>query len=218
MILPMAGSVAKYVAQQTDTIYSYRVTIGIVFLSEAYVSVKHALLALLEPGPSSAYRLKKEFDLTTNSAWPLNVGQVSTTLRRLERDGLVAEDGADEPSRWLLTDAGRDALALWWSTPVLRLRDGRDELVIKISLALGAKVDLTGLIQRQRSATQGYLHDLNRALRTVPDDEPTARLILLNHVFASEAELRWLSTVEAAMARQAHRLRVADRSQPHVRA
>ncbi|RRD45910.1 PadR family transcriptional regulator [Tessaracoccus sp. OH4464_COT-324] len=166
------------------------------------MSVKHALLALLAREQMSAYRLKKAFDASTNQTWPLNVGQVSTTLRRLERDGLVAEEGDVEPVRWVITPAGREELRAWWATPVVRLRESRDELVIKFALASADPgVDFRRLIARQRTATQGTLHDLTRALRTVSDDEQTARLVLLNHIFSCEAELRWLAALEASGAR-----------------
>ena len=59
------------------------------------MSVKQALLALLEQEPMYGYQLRTEFEARTGSAWPLNVGQVYTTLTRLERDGLVEPAGAD---------------------------------------------------------------------------------------------------------------------------
>ncbi|SDN58710.1 Transcriptional regulator PadR-like family protein [Actinomyces ruminicola] len=53
------------------------------------MSVKHALLALLARGPAGTYQLRKDFESATGTTWPLNIGQVATTLARLERDGLV---------------------------------------------------------------------------------------------------------------------------------
>ena len=53
------------------------------------MSVPHALLALLSEGPKYGLRLQSEFESRTGEVWPLNVGQVYTTLQRLERDGLV---------------------------------------------------------------------------------------------------------------------------------
>ena len=74
------------------------------------MSIRHGLLALLERGPSHGYQLRAEFDAATGATWPLNVGQVYTTLDRLERDGLVAQDGepdADGRIAYRITDAGR---------------------------------------------------------------------------------------------------------------
>ena len=55
--------------------------------------VKNGLLALLERGPMYGYQLRAEFEASTGATWPLNVGQVYTTLSRLERDGLVEPVG-----------------------------------------------------------------------------------------------------------------------------
>jgi DNA-binding PadR family transcriptional regulator len=63
------------------------------------VSVRNALLALLEQGPRYGYQLRAEFEHRTGGTWPLNVGQVYTTLARLERDGLVEGRGADGEGR-----------------------------------------------------------------------------------------------------------------------
>ena len=51
------------------------------------MSVRHALLALLSEGPKYGLQLRDEFEQRTGEVWPLNVGQVYTTLQRLERDG-----------------------------------------------------------------------------------------------------------------------------------
>ena len=53
------------------------------------MSIRQAMLALLEPGPMYGYQLRAEFEQRTGATWPLNVGQVYSTLSRLERDGLV---------------------------------------------------------------------------------------------------------------------------------
>ncbi|WP_306369257.1 PadR family transcriptional regulator [Nocardiopsis sp. CC223A] len=171
--------------------------------------VKYGLLALLSRGPGTAYQLKKDFDLTTGRTWPLNIGQVSTTLRRLERDGLLERDGgsagdaAAEP--WHLTAAGRDELARWWLSPVSRRHQGRDELMVKLALAVAVPdVDVAALVQRQRSAMQRLLHDVTRARRAVEPGDLTARLVLDHHIFTTEAELRWLDAVEGEVARAGH--------------
>ena len=64
------------------------------------MSVPHALLALLSEEPKYGLRLQNEFEARTGEVWPLNVGQVYTTLQRLERDGLVEADaGGGSPRR-----------------------------------------------------------------------------------------------------------------------
>src|SRR2546429_644338 len=84
------------------------------------MSVRHALLALLSEGPKYGLQLRQEFEAKTGEVWPLNVGQVYTTLQRLERDGLVESDDAesDGPQKgFRITPAGQGELMEWLRTP-----------------------------------------------------------------------------------------------------
>jgi DNA-binding PadR family transcriptional regulator len=173
------------------------------------MSVRQALLALLEQGPMYGYQLRSEFERRTGSTWPLNIGQVYTTLTRLERDGLVAEDGADGEGHvvYRVTDSGRDEVATWFTTPVERTQPPRDELAIKLALAVTVPgVDVGTVIQQQRSATIGALQDYTRLKRGRPanPDDPADMawsLVLDSLVFAAEAEVRWLDHCEARLRR-----------------
>jgi DNA-binding PadR family transcriptional regulator len=173
------------------------------------MSVRQALLALLEQGPMYGYQLRTEFERRTGSTWPLNVGQVYTTLTRLERDGLVAESGDDGEGHviYRLTDAGRDEVATWFTTPVERTQPPRDELAIKLALAVTVPgVDVGTVIQQQRSATIAALQDYTRLKRARPSglQDPTDMawsLVLESLVFAAEAEVRWLDHCEARLRR-----------------
>lgn len=172
------------------------------------MSIKHALLALLSQGPSTTYALRRDFEASTGASWPLNVGQVHTTLQRLERDGLVVRLEPDEGSEpFEITRAGRDELAAWWQTPVQRLQPAREELVIKLAMAVAVhNADVADIIQRQRTATMRALHDFTRLKGEPPSDarhtEPLVwALVLENHIFQAEAELRWLDQIEGTVAR-----------------
>src|SRR5689334_18386197 len=104
------------------------------------MSIRHALLALLTEGPKYGLQLRQEFEARTGEVWPLNVGQVYTTLQRLERDGLVeSDDGTDDgPQRsFRITEPGREELASWLRTPPDLSSPPRDELVIKVLVAMG---------------------------------------------------------------------------------
>ncbi|WP_205472629.1 PadR family transcriptional regulator [Nocardioides sp. SYSU D00038] len=169
------------------------------------MSVRFALLALLEQGPKYGYQLRSEFEQRTGSTWPLNVGQVYTTLTRLERDGLVEGAGSDEQGHvvYRVTDAGRDEVATWFTTPVARTQPPRDELAIKLALAVTVPgVDVGTVIQQQRSATIRALQDYTRLKRQEPLDLAWS-LVLESLVFAAEAEVRWLDHCEARVRRAA---------------
>ncbi|MDO5629325.1 MAG: PadR family transcriptional regulator [Mobilicoccus sp.] len=179
------------------------------------MSVKHGLLALLLDGPSYGAALRWAFEERTAGSWPLNVGQVYTTLGRLERDGLVqADSGPDEEGRirYRITDAGRADVVTWWSSAVPRDVTPRDELAIKLALAVTMPdVDVAALVHVQRTATLAQIRALTRqkadltsalATGTQPSrsaDERTilARLLVVeNLIHAAEAEATWLDHVE----------------------
>lgn len=173
------------------------------------MSVKQALLALLEQEPMYGYQLRVAFEQRTGSTWPLNVGQVYTTLTRLERDGLVEGAGTDADGHafYRITDRGRDEVATWFTTPVSRTQPPRDELAIKLALAVTVPgVDVGAVIQQQRSATMAALQDYTRLKRgQSPAGEPLPdlawSLVLDSLVFAAEAEIRWLDHCEARLRR-----------------
>ena len=183
------------------------------------MSVRLGLLALLAEGEKYGAQLRAEFEERTGGTWPLNVGQVYTTLDRAVRDGLAeqaTEPGAEGRIAYRLTDAGRTELAAWWKTPVDRTSIPRDELAIKLALAVTAPgVDVRAVVQSQRTATMRHLRDLTRLKRdalgrsegtaegAVPDHGLAWLLVLESLVFTAEAEVRWLDHVESVLARRA---------------
>jgi len=183
------------------------------------MSIRRGLLALLAQEPMYGAQLRSEFESRTGGTWPLNVGQVYTTLARLERDGLVeAAGGADDEGRinYRLTDQGRAEVQRWWKAPVDRGDTPRDELVIKLALAVTVPgVDVQRIVQTQRTATLRHLQDLTKLKRATsgeaggrgPDqrNELAWLLVLDNLVYAAEAEIRWLDHVESRLARVATR-------------
>jgi len=167
------------------------------------VSVRHSLLALLEQGPMHGYGLKSEFEAATGQLWPLNDGQVYTTLTRLERDGLVAADTETDGQRsYRLTAAGREELDAWFSQAVRRDLVPRQELAIKLIFAVRSpSADVHQVIQRQRAATMRSLQELTRLKGDGGVGDDLAWTLTLDGLlFQGEAEVRWLDLCEARLA------------------
>jgi DNA-binding PadR family transcriptional regulator len=167
------------------------------------VSVRHGLLALLAEGPSYGYQLRTRLETRTGGTWPLNIGQVYTTLSRLERDGLVASVETDGQATYEITAAGRAAVAAWFAAPVERSAPARDELAIKLALAVGSPMaDVRQVVQVQRSATMRAMQELTRLKARADADADLAWTLVLDAlVFQAEAEIRWLDHCEARVAR-----------------
>ncbi|ROO83311.1 DNA-binding PadR family transcriptional regulator [Actinocorallia herbida] len=164
------------------------------------MSIRHGLLALLARGPRYGYQLRAEFESATGGAWPLNVGQVYTTLGRLERDGLIEQGEADAEGRqcYAVTEAGRGEAVRWFAAPITRADRPRDELVVKLALALaGSGVDVRAVVQVQRAATLAAMRDLTRRKLTAAD--PAQALVLDAQIFQAEAEIRWLDHCERTL-------------------
>lgn len=164
------------------------------------MGVREALLALLREGPAHGYQLKAAFETATARVWPLNVGQVYTTLERLERDGLVRADGSDGQRSYAITDDGADELGAWWHTAPLDEPPPRDELMVKVLLAVAVDHDLAlEVIDTQRSALLTLLQQRRRSQSRRPPrgvDELVDRLVTDALLVRAEADLRWLDLCE----------------------
>ena len=170
------------------------------------MSIRHGLLALLDSGSKYGYQLRAEFEQATGATWPLNVGQVYTTLARLERDGFAAGAGADDEGRirYGITAAGRAELRRWFDSPVDRQTRPRDELAIKLALALTLQgADVSAIVQTQRTATIRSLQEYTRLKRDADDGELSWLLVVDSMIFQAEAEIRWLDHCEARLVRTA---------------
>jgi DNA-binding PadR family transcriptional regulator len=170
------------------------------------MTVRHSLLAILAQHPAHGYGLKSSFEESTAGAWPLNVGQVYTTLARLERDGLVQAEATSDDARqsWRITRGGRRALKDWYGSPVVDDPPSRDELAIKVLLAVAADaVDVGQILQRQRAATMERLQEFTRHKRRADPDQELPWILLLDAlILKAEAEVKWLDLCEARLRRK----------------
>jgi len=169
------------------------------------MSVRHALLALLSEGPKYGLQLRQEFEARTGEVWPLNVGQVYTTLQRLERDGLVESDGADDESPqkgFRITAAGDEELVGWLHTPGDIGAPPRDELVIKVLIALTLPdLDVQDVIQVHRRHLIESMQQYTR-LKADAEDDVSLALVIDAELFRLDAAVRWLDTAASRAKRR----------------
>ena len=173
------------------------------------MSVRHALLALLSEGPKYGLQLRQEFEARTGEVWPLNVGQVYTTLQRLERDGFVESDDADDegPQKGFhITAEGKEELETWLHTPPDFSSPPRDELVIKVLIAL----DLPGADVREvMQVHRRYLVELMQQWTRLKEDDAQFdirfALVVDAELFRLDAVIRWLDAAEGRLRRAAVR-------------
>jgi DNA-binding PadR family transcriptional regulator len=168
------------------------------------MSIRHAMLALLSEGPKYGLQLREEFEARTGEVWPLNVGQVYTTLQRLERDGLVESDGADEgPQKvFRVTAEGEQELSDWLrSTPDLS-SPPRDELVIKILIALRLPgTNVHEVIQAHRRYLVELMQQWTRIKQDAPAHDLNLALAVDAELYRLDAVIRWLDTADSRLRR-----------------
>jgi DNA-binding PadR family transcriptional regulator len=164
--------------------------------------MREVLLGLLHKEPAHGYELKGEIESMFGEVWPVvNIGQIYSTLGRLERAGLVRSTAVAQASRpdkkvFELTAAGREALQAW--VDELVPPQVRDSFFSKLVLAAQTRLtDPIVLIDRQRRAHLRRLAELGElagAARGL-----AARLAVEGAVMHLQADLRWLEQCEEAL-------------------
>ena len=167
------------------------------------MSIPHALLALLNERPNFGLRLQQEFEESTGAIWPLNVGQVYTTLQRLERDGYVALDDDDARGRravYQITDSGRGELVEWLHTPPAIDSPPRDELVIKVLVALRVPdVDVHDVIQAHRRRLIESMQRYTQIKANADEEDVELSLVVDAQIFRLEGVVRWLDAADVRL-------------------
>jgi DNA-binding PadR family transcriptional regulator len=183
--------------------------------------VRHALLALLSEGPKYGFQLAQEFEAGTGEMWPLNTGQVYTTLQRLERDELVETDDTVEDgpqNSYRITESGRVELEQWLHSPPDTTRPPRDELVIKVLVALRIPgVDAAELTQSYRRHVVEAMHQYTRLKEDAHENDIGLLLVADAEIYRLDSVIRWLDAADARIRRlPAPSERVAAPARPVV--
>lgn len=130
----------------------------------APMSLKHAILVLLENKPGSGYDLMGRFNSGIGHFWNSTHQQVYQELKRLHEEGCVefeVETQAERPDKknYRITRAGKKALAAWLAEPVAPPQL-RDALLVKIYAAhLGDKDTLVAELDRHLALHRGALEE-----------------------------------------------------------
>ena len=179
------------------------------------MSVRHALLALLSEGPKYGLQLREEFEARTGEVWPLNVGQVYTTLQRLERDGMVetANEGSapvehDAPGApqkaYRITPAGSAELDQWLRVPPDLSSPPRDELVMKELVAITVPgTDVHEIIQAHRTYLVQLMQEWSRLMEEVDGSVLALALVVDAELFRLDSVVRWLDAADSRIKRAA---------------
>lgn len=100
------------------------------------MSLRHAILVLLEDREASGYDLAREFAQGMGNVWNATHQQIYLELGRLNKEGLVEfrhvpQEGRPDKKVYQITDPGYRELCTWMNEPAAHPRL-RDALMIKI--------------------------------------------------------------------------------------
>jgi DNA-binding PadR family transcriptional regulator len=171
------------------------------------VSFRHAVLGLLAQHPRHGYELRAAFEALAGGQenWDVKPAQIYTTLTRMEKSGLVAEqsieqDAGPEKRIHAITPHGYQTLQDWFEegTPP---EHQRDEFFLKLMLGLiSGAADPYRLINVQRICLYQELHAITAQRTGIDPNRELAKILLLEKAATHlEADLRWLDIIEARL-------------------
>lgn len=101
------------------------------------MSLKEAILGLLDSGPKSGYEIKKFYKETIMHFWNVSDGQLYPTLRRMNEDDLIEkriikQDATANKNVYNITEKGRDEFYRWLKEPVTKFEEIKEPFLIKL--------------------------------------------------------------------------------------
>lgn len=167
------------------------------------MSIKHAILGFLHQKPRHGYEIKTEFEQMVHKQWPLNTGQIYTTIDRLVRDLLVEPVDGDDQDRkpYKITAKGTEELLDWLLQPVERSLF-KDEFYFKLLCAKQIGFEQMHLmIDGQKRLLLKSVLQMTRLKNGMDIANDAAMLLLLEgSLLHLEADLKWLELVESFLA------------------
>jgi DNA-binding PadR family transcriptional regulator len=160
------------------------------------MAVKHLFLAIISNKPMHGYEIKTSFEELVSNQWPLNFGQVYTTLTRLERDELlrikeVISEERGEKKIYEITEKGLKYLEDWiisqddWSIYY-------DEMAFKFSLFKVLDKDSSRqVLGRYRLYLIRLIKELT-SLKLKNNISEIDELMIQRNILKAEADVKWL--------------------------
>lgn len=161
------------------------------------MSVRSGILAVLSLGPAYGSQVHGEIEARTERHGQINVGQIYSTLERLQTRGLVSANGLTDDGLplYALTSSGRLEVEAWLSEAELdpSWADFVSHVLMAASLPHAPVFSLLTSYRRLFAS------------KSVAVDDASPSLAALAAARFDEAALDWLDAVEAAL-QQPHAL------------
>ena len=171
--------------------------------------LKFIILGFIDYGTDTGYDIFQQINHSTGYFWHAKQSQIYTTLKKLEKDGLVSSEiqvreGRPDLRRYTMTPAGRAEFEAWLKSPITELEMYKSPLLVKIFFS--ARLDKEAILTQLRLAKQQHLEqhrlfsrDVKEMIREVGEKEPGCKADVLfwdaTRLFGEmcqETWLRWL--------------------------
>lgn len=161
----------------------------------------YALLGLLTLGPRHGYELAPYFanDGTLGLVCTMGVSRLYALLHALEELGLIraessAISGGPPRKVFSLTPAGAEAFQEWLDQPIRRLRQIRQDFLLKLYFTRQLpESDTAGILDRQIAASRAVADELAARAEAEPPGS-FAALVYESRLATAQATIAWLET------------------------
>ncbi|MBP2032107.1 DNA-binding PadR family transcriptional regulator [Clostridium algifaecis] len=169
------------------------------------MSTEHAILGLLNQRPMHGYEIKKEFEKSVSYIWSINIGQLYTLLKKMEKENkivkkVVPQENKPDKLVYKIADKGRITLQKWLSEPVV-MRQTKDEFYLKMMfLTQTKKEDAKKYIDKQVDIIEKQLNEFNKIKSTNKDSKNNFMGVLLEaSIMHFQVDIQWLNLYKERM-------------------
>ncbi|WP_284500401.1 PadR family transcriptional regulator [Microbulbifer litoralis] len=169
------------------------------------MSLRYAVLTLLDIEPGSGYDLKRRFERSVSHFWSASHQQMYRELHKLHDEGLLdcteqAQAGKPDKKIYSLTDSGRAALADWVRRPAPAQKI-REPFLIQLFAGHHLENDQArALVRKQldehRALLASYVEQNERVLNSDPALQERYWLAHQTLLLGIEAEQTWIQWAE----------------------
>ncbi len=164
------------------------------------MSLKYAILGLLDQEPHYGYEIKQKFEQMMGDLWPVSYGQLYPTLRKLAEDDLVTMKTvqgkkAVEKNVYSITELGSRFFKDWLTDKRKKIQISiKDEFTLSLFFLdqidpIDAEDILRAKLDELREKHHHYSEEYQRYTDKTPQYKRALTRKMLLHL---EAEQRWL--------------------------
>lgn len=177
------------------------------------MSLRHAILAILEKNNATGYEIAKQFEGDLRFCWQTSHQLIYRELSKLTKEklvyfSLVGQAGKPDKKRYELTDAGEQELFRWLESPI-KLANPNDSFAIKLfSGQIGCKDSILTELKSQRAEHRQRLQQFRQFEnhhfpqdKRLPRDKRWLYLTLRKSVLMEEAWQAWADEAELMLER-----------------